>query len=156
MRNTLFSWLIDTAMFRRKLVLLVTVLLTIGAGIASERLKFDMRWSALLPETLPVVKEFKKIDDNFYQPANMIIAISGPDAATLEQVTDEVTTVLQKWLVCEQSTPLEQCFQEERYARYVYGKLPEEWLIDHSLRLAKPNDSRRLYDLFRDRACCLT
>ena len=129
MRNTLLSWLIDTAMFRRKLVLLVTVILTIGAGIAAERLTFDMRWSTLLPETMPVVKEFKKIDDNFYQPANMIVAISGPDAATLEQVTDDVTTILQERLVCGQSTSLDQCVQEERYARYVYGKMPEEWLV---------------------------
>lgn len=150
MRNTLFSWLIATAMFRRKLVLLVTVLLTVGMGIVAERLKFDMRWSALLPETMPVVTEFKKIDDNFYQPANMIVAISGPDAATLEQVTDDVTAILQERLVCDQSTPLDQCLQEERYVRYVYGKMPEEWLIDHSLRLAKPNDARRLRDLFRD------
>jgi uncharacterized protein len=150
MRETLFTWLIRLATTRRWLVLSSAVLLTLLFGGLSSRLIVDMRWFVLLPETLPEVREFKKIDANFYQPGNMIVAISGPDPVVLEQLTDEATAILQRDLVCDQSTPIEQCIEQERYARYVYGKLPADWLRDHALRLAKPNDARRLRDLLGD------
>ncbi len=150
MREKVLQWLILMATKRRKLVLISSVLLTLGLGGASALLKIDMRWFSLLPETMPIVQEFKKIDANFYQPGNMIVAISGPDPVMLEQITDEATEILKRDLVCEQSIPIEQCLEQERYARYIYGKTPVGWITDHAVRLAKPNDARRMRDLFGD------
>jgi predicted RND superfamily exporter protein len=99
---------------------------------------------------MPEVMEFKKIDANFYQPGNMIIAIRGPDPVKLEALTDEVTALLEDGLVCEQSKTVDECKAEELYARHIYGKLPDEWLADHTLRLAKPKDAKRLRDLLAD------
>jgi len=150
MRERLLNWLIHMATRRRKMVLISSVALTLALGGVSSLLKIDMRWSALLPETMPVVQEYQKIDNNFYQPGNMIVAISGPDPVLLEQITDEATEILQHDLVCEQSFPIDQCIKEERYAHYIYGGMPVEWLTEHAIRLAKPNDARRMKDLFSD------
>lgn len=118
--------------------------------MAAGNLSVDMRWYKLLPESMSVVKEFKKIDLNFYQPGNMIVAISGPDPVILEQMTDDATEILRQDLVCDLSLSIEECISQERYARYVYGKFPEKWLVEHSMRLTKPNDTRRMADLFSD------
>ena len=150
MRKRLLEWLIYMSVKRRKMVLIVSVGLTIFFVWASTRIIVDMRWFTMLPETMPVVQEYKKIDANFYQPGNMIVAISGPDASVLEQITDEATEILKSDLVCEQGIPVEDCIEQERYARYVYGKQPVEWLTEHALRLVKPNDARRMKDLFSD------
>ncbi|MCP4399046.1 MAG: MMPL family transporter [bacterium] len=150
MRENILHWLISTATTRRWIVLLSSVLLTLGLGAVSAHLKIDMRWSALLPETLPVVKEYMTIDENFYQPGNMIVAIGGPDPILLENITDEATDILKKELLCEKSIAVDDCLQQERYARYVYGKLPEEWLREHMLRLAKPKDATRLGRIFKE------
>ena len=150
MRENILQWLIIMATKRRWVVLLSSVLLTLGLGAASELLKIDMRWSALLPETLPVVKEYMTIDENFYQPGNMIVAISGPDPVLLEKITDEAMAILREELLCEKSLPVDVCLEQERYARYVYGKLPEEWLREHALRLAKPKDAKRLSQIFTE------
>jgi len=37
---------------------------------------------------MPEVREYQKIDRSFFQPGNMIVAISGPDPVLLEKVTD--------------------------------------------------------------------
>ena len=150
MREKLLQQLILIATKRRWIVLFSTLLLTVGFGAASERLKIDMRWSALLPETVPVVKEYMTIDENFYQPGNMIVAMSGPDPILLEKITDEAAKILKKELLCEKSVAVAECLKRERYVRYVYGKLPEDWLREHSLRLAKPKDAKRLSRIFEE------
>ncbi len=150
MRVKLLTWLIIMATKRRKIVLISSVVLTLILGGLSFGIVVDMRWFTMLPETLPIVQEFKKIDSNFYQPGNMIVAISGSDPVLLEQVSGEAVEILKRDLVCEQGVPVEECIKEERYARYIYGKMPVEWLTEHAIRLAKPNDSRRMRDLFSD------
>ncbi len=93
MRKRILTWLVAMATRRRRTVLVVSVLLTLILGGASSLLKLDVRWSTLLPKTMPVVQEYEKIDENFLQPGNMIVAISGPDPVKLEALTDEVTRV---------------------------------------------------------------
>ena len=150
MRKTVLQRLIQIATQRRWIVWASSIILTVALGGMAGTLKMDTRWSTLLPESLPVVQEFTHIDDNFYQPGNMIVAISGPDPVLLEQLTDEASDVLKREFVCEQEVALEQCIEQERYARYIYGKMPEEWLKKHALRLAKPKDARRTHDILSD------
>lgn len=150
MREKLIASLIHFAMNRRKMVLISTILITIILGALSGRLQMDMRWSTLLPESLPVVQEFKYIDENFYQPGNMIVAVTADDPVLLEQVSDDVKAVLDGELAYPAETATKECLEQERYARYVYGKMPQEWLTEHALRLAKPNDARRTADIMSD------
>lgn len=150
MREKLLTFLTFLATKHRKLVFVVSLIITLGLGAACGLVKLDMRWSELLPESMPIVKEFRKIDDNFLQPGNMIIAISGADPVMLEKITDEATEILQEKLVCERHATVEECKTEERYARYIYGKMPEKWLTDHALQIAKPKDVKRVYDILKD------
>ena len=89
MREWVLNVLIHLALRRRRIVYAVALILTLVLGAASERLQLDVRWSTLLPESMPEVMEFKKIDTNFFQPGNMIIAVRGPDPVKLEALTDE-------------------------------------------------------------------
>ncbi len=150
MRGRFLDILCHLALKRRRWVLASAVLTTVILGGAAERLEIDVRWSTLLPQSLPVVQEYTKIDENFLQPGNLIVVISGPDAEVLEQITDEATAILEREMVCEAAWPEARCKETERYARYVYGKLPEEWLTKHAMALAKPKDARRLSRVLAD------
>ena len=101
MREKLLQWLIYMATKGRWVVFVSSLLFTVILGGISSRLTVDMRWFTLLPETMPVVQEYKKIDDNFYQPGNMIVVVSGTDPVLLEQITDQTTEILNRDLVCE-------------------------------------------------------
>lgn len=150
MRRKLLAWLTLLATKHRKLVFIISLILTLALGAACTMIKLDMRWSALLPQSMPIVRESQKIDKNFLQPGNMVIAISGPDSTTLEKITDEATEILEQKLMCSDEQTVEECKTTERYARYIYGKFPQKWLTDHALQLAKPTDLERLYRIFRD------
>lgn len=146
----MLKWLIHGSLHHRTVVYIISLIVTVFFVVVSGRLQLDVRWSSLLPESMPEVMEYKKIDRHFFQPGNMIIALAGPDPVELEILTDEVTNLLQEDLVCEEEIPTEECKTLERYARYVYGGLPVDWLTDHSLRLSKPKDARRMRDLLGD------
>ncbi len=150
MREKFLNWLVFMATKRRPVVFGVTLVVTIAMIIASFRLTLDMRWAAMLPESMPVVQEYMNIDENYYQPGNMIVAISGPDPVLLEQITDEAAAILNRELVCSEELTVEQCVEQGRYARYVYAKQPEQWIAEHALRLTKPNDARRMRDILGD------
>ena len=98
MRERLLTFLTLLATKHRRTVFIVSLILTLGLGAACGLIKLDMRWSELLPESMPIVREFRKIDDNFLQPGNMIIAISGSDPVVLEKITDEAIGILQEKL----------------------------------------------------------
>ena len=150
MRTWLINGLINLTLYHRRLIWLVALVLTCLLGWASELIVLDVRWSALLPNADPKVKEYKKIDNAFLQPANLIVAVSGPDEVMLERITDEVTEVLEEKLVAPPGSSLDQIVATERYAWHVYGKLPEDWLTAKALWLAKPKDAKRYRDLLGD------
>ncbi len=150
MRELILKWIIIMATRHRKVIYGVTILLTLLLGAASGLLKMDTRWTELLPEKMPVAKEFRKIDDNFLQPQNMIVAIRGDDPVKLEKITDQVEARLKDKMLVRPGMSQEEIRKSERYARHVYGKLPEEWLNRNILKIIKPEDARRMSDLYRD------
>ena len=93
MREKLLMFLIILATKHRKSVFIVSLVLTLCLGAACGLIKLDFRWSALLPESIPIVKEFNEIDENFLQPGNMIVVISGPNPVMLEKITDEAIAI---------------------------------------------------------------
>ena len=78
-REKFLNWLIDMATNHRRIVYLSTLIITLILGGAAGTLKMDMRWTELLPESWPVVKQYQNIDENYLQPGNMIVAITGAD-----------------------------------------------------------------------------
>ena len=80
MRRRFLRWLVLSSVHRPRTLLLTALAVTVILGTATSRLTLDVRWTNLLPESLPAVREYRTIDHNFLQPANMIIAISGYNA----------------------------------------------------------------------------
>ncbi|VVS94325.1 efflux RND transporter permease subunit [Desulfoluna spongiiphila] len=150
MRNTLLNGLMNLTLHHRWVVWCLTVALTGLSVWASGLIVLDVRWSTLLPESDPKVMEYKMIDRAFLQPGNMIVAISGPDEAALERITDEVTATLESKMLAPPGASLDDIKASQRYARHVYGKAPEEWLNETLLWLTKPKDTRRYRDLWQD------
>lgn len=77
MREKWINALIRLTLERRWIIWCVTVILTVLMFWAGKRIVLDVRWSALLPESDPKVEEYKKIDQAFLQPGNLIVAVSG-------------------------------------------------------------------------------
>ena len=150
MRGKLLGLLVKLAMKRRWVIYVSSAILTAVSFYFASSLNMDMRWLELLPESMPIAKEFKQIDNKFINPSNMIVAISGEDKVILEKITDEVTDLLEKELVCSPGMSLDEIKESGKYAKYVYGKLPENWMLKNSLKIIKPNDARRSYDIFKD------
>lgn len=150
MRDKLLNLLMHLTLCHRRVVWGLTLALTSLSVWAAGLIVLDVRWSSLLPESDPKVMEYKMIDRAFLQPGNMIVAISGPDEATLEQITDEVTAILEAEMLAPPGATLDEIKQSERYARHVFGRSPDEWVNEHMLWLAKPKDARRFRDLLRD------
>ncbi len=150
LRKKILEWIIKMATHHRGIIYISTLILTIAMLGASSLLKVDMRWTEMLPDSIPAVKEFKTIDNNFLQPGNMIIAITGKGSAQLEKITDEAERLLKKDLIADPAMSLDQIKKSGRLARQVYGKMPEEWLTKNIMRLAKPKDIKRMKEIYRD------
>lgn len=150
LRKKILEWIITMATNHRGIIYISTLVITIAMLAASANLKVDMRWTEMLPESIPSVKEFKTIDKNFIQPGNMIIAITGKDPVQLETITDEAEKLLKKNLIADPAMSLEEIKKSGRLARQVYGKIPEEWLTKNMMRLAKPKDIKRMKEIYRD------
>ncbi len=136
MKDKLLNWIINMATNHRRIVYISSAILTVAMLTAAISLwKMDTRWTELLPESLPEVKESKKIDAKFLQPGNLIIAISGKDPVKLEQITDEVTEVLKKELIAPEGMSLDEIKRTQRSGRHIYGKFPEKWLSENMLMI---------------------
>lgn len=148
MRTKLLNFLVKASIGKKKIILLTSILITIISMILANTLKIDTRWTALLPEKMPVAKEFRNIDNNFLQPANMIIAVSGSNSLELEKISSEVVDILEKNMVAKEGMSHEEIKSKEMYAKYIYGAFPEEWVKKNSLKLLKPKDSERVKNIF--------
>ena len=144
MKKRILDRLIALAIGHRSFVYSVALVLTLLMVGAASFLKFDTRWTELLPPDLPEVRESKKIDSEFLQPANMIVAISGEDPVQIERITDEVIAKLNRELLAPPGADLPTILKTRRYGRYVYGHTPENWLLRNMAALAKPKDAARL------------
>ncbi len=149
-RRRILDFLTRMATSKRWFVLLSSLILTLLLGSLAGRLYIDPRWTSLLPDTIPVVKEYKKISENYLQSGDLIIAISGPDPLVLEGIVNQAEVLLTEKLQAPPEMDEETCLAEGRYIRHIYARQPEEWLRDNLLRLAKPNDARRFADIHHD------
>lgn len=148
MRIKVLNFLVRCAIVRRKVVLAVTLIVTLAAIAGASRLTIDPRWSALLPEKLEVVKEFNRIDESYIQPANMIVAVSGEDPLVIEEIIDTVEALVLAEMVAPSGWSKEDILLHKKYVRHVYGRNPVEWMEEYGLALLKPDDARRMSNIF--------
>ena len=150
MRQRLLDLIVNMAAHHRWWVLIVTVLLTAVLGYGAEQLAIDTRWDAILPDNLPAVQEFKKVEASYPQPGGEIVVIQGAPVQKLEQVTDEVAALLEAEIGCDPGWSKEACKDAGLYARYVYASAPLDWIEANALAVAKPYDVQRAARLMAD------
>lgn len=150
MRKKILDFMVKIAVEKRKNIYIAAALITLILGSCIYFLKMDMRWTALLPQNMPVVKEFTKIGNNFLQPANMIIAVSGENSTELEKITDEITETINQNMIAENGMTPDEIKEKNLFVKYVYGALPEKWLTENALKLQKVKDTERMVRIFDD------
>jgi predicted RND superfamily exporter protein len=130
----------------------MTLLLTLVAFAGSAGLKMDMRWTALLPESLPAVKEFLAIDREHEDSGGLIVTVSVdpgavPDRAErrriLESGIDAVADALAPE-VCPRDLDREACAVEGKTIRGMVSGTPMEFLERSLLRVAPAEEAEGL------------
>ncbi|MFT7519676.1 MAG: putative RND superfamily exporter protein, partial [Kiritimatiellia bacterium] len=150
MRTLLLEWLVRLATTNRWVIIIVTITLTVVSIALASHLGMDTRWTAMLPESMPEVREFIKTSDNYVQPGDMVLVVSGPTDQALELAVDDVQKVVEDSLLCPELTSDAECLESGLMARYVYASSPSDWLVDNGFALVKPNDARRMGSQLQD------
>lgn len=109
------------------------VIFIIFASFASN-LTMTTRWSDLLPEHDPLVKEFNTILDEYTGASNSILVLTGPENR-IKSYADEIVPQI------EQMTDL---------VKRVDYKIDEDFLRNHGLMLMKSTDLENSEDVFSD------
>ncbi len=125
MRTRFLKSLVSLSLHHRRKVLVATVLLTLVSIGLSSRLGMNFQWTNLLPDDMPIVTEFKRIDQDFNNPGNYIVVLEADDPVRLEAATDAVIEILES---------------NDEWVTLVQGRLPENYMVDNGLRLASPSD----------------
>ncbi|MFW5808262.1 MAG: MMPL family transporter, partial [Spirochaetota bacterium] len=150
MRKWVLEGLVEIATQRRKLVLISSIIITVLSLVLSFRLSIDPRWSALLPEDMAVVREFMRIDEHYLQPSNMIIAVSGDDPLVIQEICDRASAIISDRMLVKPGMNNHEILESGRLVKHVYNRQPVEWMTKHMLALVKPEDAKRLRDLYND------
>ena len=135
--------LVYLALEKRRTVLIFSLVSTLISLVLASQIKMSYQWTHLLPETMPVVQEYKRIDKDFSNPGNYLVVIERDiegnneedNEILLEQVTEEVIESLKK---------------ETKWVKLVVGKMPEQFVLKHGLRTMEIKDLKRTVNLFSD------
>ncbi len=123
------------ALKRRQAVIVVTVVMTCITGYLSALIGVDMKWVSLLPQSEPVVQEWIEVSEKYPMGSNYIIVIESDSPVSTEAAIEETIGRIESLTDVVTTT---------------YGKLDEEFLVQHGLRTIKPKDLRRSVDVFSD------
>ncbi len=135
MSRLFLGFFLRLALKRRRVVLIMTVLLTLGTGFLTSQIGLDMKWTSLLPESDPIVHEWLRAMEDYPSGSNYIITVKSDSPVIIEQAIDEITKQVES-LKGEVTT--------------TYGKVSEAFLIKHGFRSVKPKDLNRAVDIFSD------
>ena len=114
---------------------MVTIVITCITGYLSALIGVDMKWVSLLPQSEPVVQEWIEVSEKYPMGSNYIIVIESDSPVSTEAAIEETIGRIESLTDVVTTT---------------YGKLDEEFLVQHGLRTIKPKDLRRSVDVFSD------
>ena len=75
-----FKWVTT----KPKMVLVITLLLTIAAGVLASGLSLELNWVSLAPKGNEAVQEYQQIIEDFPSLSNIIVVVEGDDVERLE------------------------------------------------------------------------
>jgi predicted RND superfamily exporter protein len=135
MRKWIFDRLLALALKHHKKVLIITFVFTIIMGGLAGNLKMNFRWTDLLPEDFPFVKEYSKIQENHNDYSLLIVLVNGEDREKMKQAVDDVAAAIEK---------------RTELIKDVDSKLPYDFLEKHGFMTLKPKDAKRISKMYRD------
>ncbi|KPJ60820.1 MAG: hypothetical protein AMJ46_05000 [Latescibacteria bacterium DG_63] len=94
MRDRLFDWIGRVTYQRYWLVLLVSLPVTLFLGSLAAGIRVEATWMSLLPRNSQSVKSFQTILDEFGAATNIILALEGPDKASITRAAEEIVPEL--------------------------------------------------------------
>ncbi len=125
---------LNLALRHRRLILVSTVTITLITFFLASQIGLDMKWTTVLPQSHPLVKQWIQVSDDFPLGSNYIITVKADSSQQIEKAVD---------LIMKRVEALDE-------VTTTYGKIPEDFLINHGLRTLKPKDLRRVGKIFSD------
>ncbi|MBW2623973.1 MAG: MMPL family transporter, partial [Deltaproteobacteria bacterium] len=133
MRNKVLGYFVHLALNRRKIVLIVCALITLVSIGLSSTLTMNFKWDTLLPETMPSVKEYRRVFTDYPIGANYLITVKSDSTLAVEEAIDAIIEKVE-------------ALKDKVVA--TYGRMDEEFMVQHGLRILKPKDLERAANIF--------
>ncbi len=150
MREWMFDRLIALALKHYKKVLLVSLVVTFIMMGMSSGLKMNFNWKDLLPEDMPMVKEYEKIQQEHNDYSMLIVLIRGGNREELKLAADDVASVLQERTENFQEKVKDPEKKKTAYFKDIDWKIPYDFLSNHGFMTMKPEDAKRVVKIYRD------
>ncbi|MAE71086.1 MAG: hypothetical protein CME06_11545 [Gemmatimonadetes bacterium] len=135
LRRKFLELCVHLALEVRGRTLAVGLALTLVALAVSTQLGLNFQWTEMLPADSPLVVGVERVHSEFTTGNSYIVAITAPDAATLEAAVDDAAREIEKI-----DEPL----------RQVVRGIDEEFALDHGLGSLGATDLRRAERLLSD------
>lgn len=135
MRTRLLKSIVSLSLEHRRATLIATAIITLITLGLSGLLKMNFQWTQLLPDDLPMVAEYQRIDKDFKNPGNFIVVLESEEPLELEAATDRAIEILAA---------------NEQWVALVQGRLPEDFMVEQGLRIAAPPDLEASLFLLED------
>jgi len=137
MRERILGWFVYIALNRRKTVLVTCTIITLIAMVLGSTVTMNFKWDALLPDTMPVVKEYKQVFNEYPIGFNYIITVKSDSTEEIENAIDVIIDKVEKLKDTVITT---------------YGRMEVDFMIEHGLRTIKPKDLKRTAKILSDPA----
>ncbi len=135
MREKILGYFVHLTLKRRKIVLIICALITLVSIGLSSTLTLNFKWDTLLPETMPSVKEYKRVFSEYPIGANYLITVKSDSTEAVEETIDAI---------------IEQVEALKDTVVATYGRMDEDFMVKHGLRTIKPKDLRRMEGILSD------
>ena len=144
MRERLITKLADLAVNRSRVMLLITLVLTLVLGGLSSLLSVTPKWSDMLPKGDKRTLEFDRILDEFQSASSIVVVAQGPEEA-IKAFANELAPLLMQPLTVPGKD-----LEPHIYVRRVDYKAEMDFIKQHGFMLMKDDDLKNLKDIFQD------
>ena len=90
----MFKFLVNIALKKRKLIYILTSLITLFFLGITSNLKMSTDWKELLPLSNKIVKDYATVNDNFSNMTNVILLIKGKNHKSLGKAAEKIAAHL--------------------------------------------------------------
>jgi len=121
-------------------ILGIIIIITLIFGIFATQLKYNMRWSDLLPSKDKRTLEYNKVIDEFVSATSIIVVVQGEEEqikAFAEAVVPQIKAVIDPK-------------DDKPYVKRIEYKQEMDFIKNHGLMLIKADDLKNMKDIFKN------